>query len=79
MLRESALPERRSARGIETNEPPSLVEREQFLRDLPDKLRELHLTLWLAEAELDGPTPEMAVGYLKMLAEEIEEAVSHFH
>jgi hypothetical protein len=79
MLRESAQPERRFHRRVEATEPTSPVEREQFFRDLPDKLRELHWTLWLAEAELDGPTPELAVGYLRMLAEEIDEAVSHFH
>jgi hypothetical protein len=79
MLRESTLSERSSTRRVEVTEPSSTAERERFFRDLPDKLRELHWTLWLAEAELDGPTPDMAVGYLKMLAKEIDEAVSHFH
>jgi hypothetical protein len=78
MLRESALLEGRSSqrRGAAADQSS---EQEQFLRDLPEKFRELHWTLWLAEAELDGPKPEVSVEYLKLLAEEIDDAISHFH
>jgi len=51
--------------------------RRERLRDLPDKFRELHWTLWLAEAELAGSTPEVSLDYLELLDREIREVLSH--
>jgi hypothetical protein len=58
---------------------PSTGARRERLRDLPDKFRELHWTLWLAEAELAGSTPEVSLDYLELLDREIREVLSQTH
>ena len=78
MHRENALPETRFGPRRPAAADPSPIAREQFLRDLPGKFRELHWTLWLAEAELDGPKPEVCLDYLRLLAREVEAAIEDF-
>jgi hypothetical protein len=56
-----------------------VADQQRLLRDLPEKFRELHWTLWVAEAELEGSRPEASLDYLELLAQEIEEAIARFH
>jgi hypothetical protein len=56
-----------------------VADQQRLMRDLPEKFRELHWTLWIAEAELEGSRPEVSLDYLELLAREIEEAIARFH